>query len=214
MKKIQNYKSTTLSPIKIYWDELEEIHSRMANGREIKITSQNYEYKSLNELKEKNKKGYIEEIQIVAHGKSFSGNDITLQIEPGKIWLFESGESTETAAKIREILKGSSPWFMSNSFIWKVIGMFFWSSFMTFIIELYKIKVDILLILFCIAIEILFFALMLKDKPLLGKGIIYLSLKKDHVSFWELHKGQIYVNTFSGITGTTIGFLLGYFFGK
>lgn len=217
MKKIPNInKLIRLSPIKMYWDDLQEIEERIQNGRIIEIESGKYKYESLEELRLETKKSYINRVKITGLDKEKYHNRISVDIDPSGVWIYQDSESTETAAKVKELIKSNSPWYMYSplSPSWYVItAMFGWApiwimSFISFQIE--NIYLDIIMILIGVATG--FWAI--KNEPILGSSKIFTSLKKDKINFWERNKDELLRESLIVIITSFVSFLIGYFIKK
>ena len=122
MKKVKKRTTNFMPPVKMYWDELEEIYESMKKDRSATIESEGYEYDDLNELKSNTSKIFINKIKISARGKAFS-NEISISITPSFVIIHQE-ESTETAARIKEILKKNSPWYMYSNFTLRACEQF------------------------------------------------------------------------------------------
>ena len=64
MKKVKKRTTNFMPPVKMYWDELEEIYESMKKDRSATIESEGYEYDDLNELKSNTSKIFINKIKI------------------------------------------------------------------------------------------------------------------------------------------------------
>ena len=208
MKKIPNNESIKLSPVKMYWDDLQEINERIMKGREIEVESGEHKYESLEELKEKTKKNYISQVKITGRSEKFN-NYINVNIEPGEVWIHQDSESTETAAKVRELLTNNSPWYMYslNSPGWCMLkGVLGWIPIFTFPFFSLRIKnIYLSLIMFLIGVGILLWTF--KYEPILGRSKIFTCLRKDNLNFWERNKDQLLRELIIALIAGIIGFL-------
>lgn len=215
MKKISNNEPMILSPVKMYWDDLKEIHDRMETGRELQVKSGEYSYSSLEELKEKTKKNHINEIEFTARSEHFN-NRISVDIEPGRIWIYQDSESTETAAKVKELLTKNSPWYMysPDSPAWHMLtGAIGWIPLIIFFTLSSNVEsVYLRLVMPFIGVGIILWTF--KNSPILGRSKIFISLRKDKLTFWERNKEQFLRDLIIALISGFIFFLLGYLLPK
>ncbi len=211
MKKIHNNSPIKLSPVKIYWDDLEEIYNRIQKGRNIEIESGEYKYSDLKELKEKTKKIYINQIKLTGRSDNFD-NYIHVNISSGGVCICQEVESTETAAKIKEILKKNSPWYMysPNSPAWYIITGALISSIFSLGLKIENIRLSMVAIMIGFVIMLWAF----KNEPILGGTKIFTCLRKDNLSFLERNKDELLKSLIIVLIVGIVNFLFGYILPK
>jgi|SaaInlStandDraft_4_1057021.scaffolds.fasta_scaffold32299_2 hypothetical protein len=212
MKKIRRVKYLNLSPVKMYWDDLLEIHERIIIDRDVTISSGEYEYENINELKENHAKDFIEKVEISGRGKKYS-NNINVDIKPEKVTISHDSASIETAAIVKELISNNSPWYMYNpdSIIWKTTSMSLGFLSPLLVTILLKPIANISLKLLLIVIGFAIMAWSFKEEPILGRTKIYSSIRKDKLTFWERNKEQILQQLLIGIILLVIGYVVGHF---
>lgn len=215
MKRISNNETIVLSPVKMYWDDLQEVEERIKNGREVEIESGGYQYRDLNELKDKTKKTYINQVKISGRDRQKFNNSISIKIDPDKVWIHQDSESTETAAKVKDLLSKCSPWYLYSpiSPVWHILfATLSWIPILLVILAYKNKNIYLILIILLVGIPTILWTL--KYEPILGRSKIFVSLKKDEFNFWERNKDEILkgivINSIVGM----VGFLIGYFFSK
>lgn len=210
MRKIHNSDSRVIPPVKIYWDDLQEICDRVKVGRKIRIESGGYEYENLEELKAKTKKTYIRQIQISGYGDSFK-DQIIVCIAPNQVLIYEAEGSTETAAKIKELLQARSPWYMyySYSVAWGFFSVIIsWGGSLLLAFLAFRIQnVFEKLAIYITGVVIVLWSF--KTVPILGRTKVFTYIKKDRMGFWESNKEDIYKDLIVGGVLFVLGYVTG-----
>lgn len=218
MKKKTNSITKTIIAPKVYLEDVEEIInilSKVTKASDIKISTEEYDFEDLEDLKHSESKR-LKKLEIQS-----SNPYCRISLSPISGWINASSETTDEVylvTQIGELLKksermsiGAFLLFYSNIYIKifmyiVVIGLF--------LIGIIPKQKNDLFVFFAFIGYFLTFIMDKVGQSMSEKGSIYLEYRSNFKNFWVRKKDDLVVGVIVGTITLLLGLLLGYFIGK
>ena len=217
MKRVRQSGTRYIPPVRLYWEDVEELAKLVAPDGDVKVVSGDFEYESLDELQRANAGKSISSLRLSRCG----GTGVSIDIEKSGVWVFGYGPDLPEAAQVVMFLRERSAWYLWSSrgrwwaWLWYVCGC-----------------------LTMLLLGAVLVALTDADKSLsesefwsltaLALGVPWLFLGRDHLvigskifavrstettSFWERNRDYLIRDLIVVTIGAVVGYLLTKIFG-
>lgn len=213
MKLIPKNEIVYIPPVVLYWDDVENIKN-IIERNELKIThitSGEYEYHTLQELREAMKDANVDNLHIMAVDSVYKKH-ISINIEKAEVSLSTGDESIGMCLEIRELLRCRSPWwnYTSHKSYWgmlcgaiPIVMSVAVGGCAVLIFKNYTEAIILAVVVFFLTSYIFF-----KGSPIIGGSKISPKLRVEKKSFWQTNRDQLIVQ----LIVLMLGLIIGWFF--
>lgn len=111
MKRVTEDFNVYLPPVRLYLDDVQQLLDQLTGFKEITLRHRNFEYSSLDELKDHVSRKTISNFSLTAHGKKEHWAYLSIDVSVAQVVIHADKEAYSEAAMISEYLRTKVPWY-------------------------------------------------------------------------------------------------------